>query len=44
MLVGILKGSGSRSVRFTAYPNTGHVGAWRKAYANPEVWKWLFSQ
>jgi poly(3-hydroxybutyrate) depolymerase len=44
MLVRILKDAGSRSIRFTACPNTGHVGAWRKAYGDPEVWEWLFSQ
>ena len=44
MLVRILKDAGSKNVKFTAFDGAGHVAAWEKAYNNPEVWKWLFSQ
>ncbi|NQU21504.1 MAG: prolyl oligopeptidase family serine peptidase [Candidatus Nealsonbacteria bacterium] len=44
MLVKILQDAGSKQVKFTAYDGAGHVQAWEKAYENPEVWKWLFSQ
>ncbi len=30
-------------VKYTEYPDVGH-GAWEPAYANPELWKWLFAQ
>ncbi len=43
-LVELLHGAGSKSVMFTTYEGVGHVGAWEKAYSNPDVWKWLFSQ
>ncbi len=31
-------------VRFTLYPDTGHEGSWTKAYADPELYKWLVAQ
>ena len=31
-------------VRFTLYPNTGHAGAWRRAYTNPTLYEWLLEQ
>jgi predicted peptidase len=31
-------------VRFTLYPNTGHAGAWRRAYTNPALYEWLLEQ
>lgn len=31
-------------VRFTVYPEGGHVDAWRNAYADPALWSWLESQ
>jgi len=43
-VVDILKNGGSRDVRFTAYEGAGHVAAWEKAYEDPQLWKWLFSQ
>jgi len=43
-LVELLHGAGSKSVMFTTYEGVGHVGAWEKAYSNPDVWEWLFSQ
>ncbi len=43
-LVELLHKAGSKSVMFTTYEGVGHVGAWEKAYSNPDVWKWLFSQ
>lgn len=42
-LIGLLKESGSKA-RFTVYEGAGHVEAWEKAYSDPDVWKWLFSQ
>ena len=44
MLVKILKEAGGTKITFTAYDGVGHVAAWEKAYENPEVWEWLFSQ
>lgn len=31
-------------VRFTIYPEAGHVGAWENAYGDPELWEWLAKQ
>ncbi len=31
-------------VRFTVYPEAGHVGAWENAYGDPELWEWLAKQ
>ncbi len=42
-LVDLLKQSGSK-VQFTIYEGAGHVEAWKNAYADPNVWNWLFSQ
>ena len=33
----------ARDVKYTEYPDVGH-GAWDPAYADPELWKWLFAQ
>ena len=44
MLVRSLRAAGSRQVRFTVYPQAGHVAAWQRAYRNPAVWEWLFAQ
>jgi predicted peptidase len=30
-------------VRYTEYPDLGH-DSWDRAYADPELWKWLFAQ
>jgi predicted peptidase len=30
-------------VKYTEYPDVGH-GAWEPAYADEELWKWLFAQ
>lgn len=30
--------------KFTRYPNAGHSETWEKAYADPELYKWLLSQ
>lgn len=43
-IVKMLKDAGSTSVRYTIYDDTGHVGAWEKAYEDPLVWGWLFEQ
>ncbi|MFQ6615431.1 MAG: prolyl oligopeptidase family serine peptidase [Fidelibacterota bacterium] len=32
------------NVRFTVYPEAGHADAWKKAYADPELWEWLAKQ
>ena len=44
MLVDVLKDAGSSKVKFTAYDGAGHVEAWERAYEDPKVWQWLFSQ
>ena len=44
MLVRSLRAAGARQVRFTVYPQAGHVAAWQRAYRNPAVWEWLFAQ
>lgn len=41
-LVGAMKAAGS-SPRYTEYADLGH-GAWDRAYADEELWKWLFAQ
>jgi predicted peptidase len=38
-----LKAAGSR-VRYTEYPNTSHLAAWGRAYADPQMTAWLLSQ
>ena len=30
-------------VRYTEYRNVGHA-SWERAYAEPELWRWLFAQ
>lgn len=32
------------NVRFTVYPEAGHVGAWENAYGDSELWEWLAKQ
>lgn len=32
------------NVRFTIYPEAGHVGAWENAYGDRELWEWLVEQ
>ncbi|HIG31027.1 MAG TPA: phospholipase [Verrucomicrobiales bacterium] len=44
MLVKLLKDGGNMDVRFTTYEGVGHFGAWERAYADSELWRWLFSQ
>lgn len=41
-LVAAMKTAGS-SPRYTEYADLGH-GAWDRAYADEELWKWLFAQ
>lgn len=43
VLVDALKACGG-NVRFTLYPDANHEGAWRKAYADPELYTWLSAQ
>lgn len=43
-IVQMLKDAGSTSIRYTIYEDTGHVGAWEKAYEDRQVWTWLFEQ
>ena len=42
-MVDALKAAGG-NVRFTVYPEAGHVGAWENAYGDPELWDWLAQQ
>lgn len=42
-MVDALKAAGG-DVRFTVYPEAGHVGAWENAYGDPELWEWLAKQ
>ena len=42
-MVDALKAAGS-DVRFTVYPEGGHVEAWQNAYDDPELWEWLAKQ
>lgn len=42
-MVDALKEAGGY-VRFTVYPEAGHVGAWENAYGDPELWEWLAKQ
>ena len=44
ILVKMLEDAGSKHVKFTAYAGAGHVETWEKAYEDPAVWEWLFSQ
>jgi predicted peptidase len=32
------------NVRLTLYPDAAHVASWERAYADEELWKWLFAQ
>jgi len=32
------------NVRLTLYPDAAHIEAWERAYADPELWTWLFAQ
>ncbi len=41
-LVQAMRDSGT-DVKYTEYPDIGH-GAWEPAYADEELWKWLFAQ
>lgn len=42
-MVDALKAAGS-DVRFTVYPEGGHVEAWQNAYGDPDLWEWLAKQ
>ena len=42
-MVDALKAAGS-DVRFTVYPEGGHVEAWQNAYSDPTLWEWLAKQ
>lgn len=42
-MVEALKAAGSRLVRYSEYPGVGHR-AWDRAFAEPELFDWLFSQ
>ncbi|MED5586214.1 MAG: sialate O-acetylesterase [Verrucomicrobiota bacterium] len=43
ILVDALKDAGNKKVKFTSYPGVGH-DSWTRTYANPEFYKWIFSQ
>lgn len=42
-MVNALYAAGAEA-RFTVYPDTDHVDAWRKAYADEVLWSWLMAQ
>jgi predicted peptidase len=42
-MVDALKAAGG-NVRFTVYPEGGHVEAWQNAYSDPDLWEWLAKQ
>ena len=42
-MVDALEAAGG-DIRFTVYPEAGHVGAWENAYGDPELWEWLAKQ
>jgi predicted peptidase len=42
-LVGDLRRASARDVRYTEYEGVGH-NAWERAYADAEMWRWLFAQ
>ena len=42
-MVGALKATGG-DVRFTVYPEGGHVEVWQNAYSDPALWAWLAKQ
>ncbi len=44
ILVRALRACGSKVVRFTLYAGVDHFGSWPRAYADPALWRWLFSQ
>ncbi|MDG1890277.1 MAG: phospholipase [Verrucomicrobiota bacterium] len=43
-MLDLLQKGGNRNARFTAYEGVGHVGAWQRAYGDPALWQWLFTQ
>lgn len=43
ILVKALRACGSKVVRFTLYAGVDHYGSWPRAYADPALWRWLFS-
>ena len=42
-MVDALEAAGG-NVRFTVYPEAGHVEAWENAYGDPQLWEWLTKQ
>jgi predicted peptidase len=44
ILVRALQACGSKVVRFTLYTGVDHYHSWTRAYADPALWRWLFSQ
>jgi predicted peptidase len=42
-MVNALKACGG-NVRFTLYPDADHPASWTRAYADPELYKWLLEQ
>jgi predicted peptidase len=43
-MVKTLRRCGSKVVRLSILPGVGHSGSWLRAYADPLLWRWLFSQ
>lgn len=44
ILVKALRACGSKVVRLTLYAGVDHYGSWPRAYADPALWRWLFSK
>jgi dipeptidyl aminopeptidase/acylaminoacyl peptidase len=42
-MVDALKACGG-NVKFTLYPDADHAASWTRAYADPELYKWLLEQ
>jgi predicted peptidase len=43
IIVDALKACGS-NIRYTHYPEADHIQSWIKAYADPDLYRWLFDQ
>lgn len=43
-LVRALRRCGSKVVRLTLLPGVDHSDSWLRAYSDPALWRWLFSQ
>ena len=44
MLINVQRACGSKVIRLTLYPGVDHFHSWPRAYADPALWRWLFTQ